>query len=159
MKNTRVIVADSSASFLMSTVASLSQLPQVEIVGYATTGGEALRMVESLAPDVFIFDTDMLGLAEWEALSCIREQPAAPRVVITAHSMNEDSYECARAVGADVCLSKDELGRKLFLAACGSSLQLPETRVSAPEPANWSADLQRPRGNIRPKEELAAAAF
>ena len=159
MKNTRVIVADSSASFLMSTVASLSQLPQVEIVGYATSGGEALRMVESMAPDVFIFDTDMLGLAEWEALSRVRERPGAPRVVITAHSMNEDSYECARAVGADVCLSKDELGRKLFLAACGSSLQLPETRVSAPEPSNWAVKEQRSRGNAQPNEELATAAF
>jgi DNA-binding NarL/FixJ family response regulator len=152
MKNTRVIVADSSASFLMSTLASLSQLPQLEIVGYATSGGEAIKMVESLAPDVFIFDTDMLGLAEWEALSCMRERPGAPRVVITAHSKNDDSCECARAVGADVCLSKDELGRKLFLAACRPSLQ-------SPEPTNWSADLQRPWENVRPKEEFAAAAF
>jgi len=159
MKNTRVIVADSSASYLMSTVASLSQLPQVEIVGYATSGGEALRMVESLTPDVFIFDTDMLGLAEWETLARVRERPGAPRMVITAHSMNEDSCECARAVGADVCLSKDELGRKLFLAACGSSKQLPQTSVSVNEPTKWAADLHRPRGNVRPEEDLATARY
>ena len=159
MKNTRVIVADSSASYLMGTVASLSQLPQVEIVGYATSGGEALRMVESLAPDVFIFDTDMLGLAEWETLARVRERPGAPRMVITAHSMNEDSCECARTVGADVCLSKDELGRKLFLAASGSSLQWSETRPPAPDPGNWATHLQRPRGKVRPEEELATARY
>ena len=62
LKQTKVFVADNNASFLMGTVASLSQLPQVEIVGYATSGSEALRQIEALAPDVFVFDEPTHGI-------------------------------------------------------------------------------------------------
>jgi DNA-binding NarL/FixJ family response regulator len=114
MRQTKVFVADGTSWFLIGAMASLSRLPQVEIAGHAMSGAEALKMAEELSPDVLVLDADILGRVDWEALRRLRERPAPPRVVITAQEVSEKSRAHARALGADVCMSKRELGSKLF---------------------------------------------
>src|SRR5262245_12118490 len=109
LQTTRVLVADSSASFLMGTIASLSQLPQIAIVGYATSGDEAIRLVELLEPDVFVFEAEMLSHSQRETLGRLREGASPPRLVLTSHDVNEGRSESLRTMGADVFFNKDEI--------------------------------------------------
>jgi len=114
MKPAEILVADGNSSFLLGAMASLSQLPQVEIVGCNATVAEAIEQVQALAADVLVLDADTLGPAGRQALRHLLARPVRPRVVITSQDLESHNCALARAAGADVCLSKDELGHKLF---------------------------------------------
>ncbi|HEU0010091.1 MAG TPA: hypothetical protein VFT34_09785 [Verrucomicrobiae bacterium] len=114
MKTARILVADANSSFLLGAMASLSQLPQVEIVGCNAAASEAIEQVEVLVADVLVLDADTLNLSGWLALRRLLARPKRPRVVVTAEDLDGENCFLARVAGADVCLRKDELRHKLF---------------------------------------------
>ena len=114
MKRARILVADGNSSFLLGAMASLSELPQVEIVGCNARAAEAVAQAEALAVDVLVLDADTLGAAGWEALGRLLAQPKRPRVVTMSLDPESENCALARAAGVDVCLTKAELGHKLF---------------------------------------------
>ena len=64
----RVIVADDEPLALRRMQSSLACIPEVELVGCARNGVEALTMIRSLRPDLVILDIEMpgrSGLAEF----------------------------------------------------------------------------------------------
>ena len=62
--------------------------PDMEIVGEASSGAEALRAVEELSPDVVIMDVSMPGMTGIEATRRIKA--AYPEVAVLALTMYED---------------------------------------------------------------------
>ena len=114
MKTTRILVADANASFLLGAMTSLSQLPHVEIVGCNATAAEAIAQVEALIPDVLVLDADTLSPAGWQSLRRLLARDERPRVVVTSEELEGENCFLARAVGADVCLRKHEVGHLLF---------------------------------------------
>ena len=149
MKPTKILVADGNSSFLLGAMASLSQLPHVEIVGCNATAAEAVSQVAAHAADVLVVDGDTLGPAGWQALRRLLARPGRPRVVVTSDDLESQNCELARAAGVDVCLCKDELGEKLFPAVDAMSppqtarhhvVPLPEPSTPDPaQPENWKA--------------------
>jgi len=134
MKAAKILVADGNSSFLLGAMASLSQLPQVEIVGCNATAAEAVVQVDALAADVLVLDVDTLGPAGWQALRRLLARPGRPRVVITSEDLESQNCAFARAAGVDVCLSKDELGHKLFPMVGALSPPQDRTPRVAPPP-------------------------
>jgi DNA-binding NarL/FixJ family response regulator len=114
MKTARILVADGNASFLLGAMASLAQLPHVEIVGCNATVAEAIVQAEALFPDILVLDADTLSPAGWQSLRQLLAQPDRPRVVVTAQDLDGDNCFLAQVAGADVCLRKDELEHALF---------------------------------------------
>jgi DNA-binding NarL/FixJ family response regulator len=114
MKTARILVADANSSFLLGAMASLSQLPQVEIVGCNAAAAEAIEQAEALVADVLVLDADTLGAAGWLALRRLLARPKRPRVVVTSQDLDGENCFLARVAGADVCLRKDQLRHKLF---------------------------------------------
>ncbi len=114
MKPARILVADCNSSFLLGAMASLSELPQVEIVGCNASAAEAIGQVEALAAEVLVLDADTLDPAGWEALRRLLARPERPRVVTTSQDPDGANCALACAAGVDVCLSKAELSHKLF---------------------------------------------
>lgn len=77
------------------------------IVGEASEGREAVRMVRELKPDVAVFDVSMPGLNGMDAARlALREVPSVKVVLLTVHTENEYVDEALRAGVSGYVLKK-----------------------------------------------------
>jgi DNA-binding NarL/FixJ family response regulator len=101
----------------------------IEVVGEATDGVEAVELVQSLLPDVVLMDIRMPGLDGIEATRRVVElRPEVRVVVLTTFDLDEYVYAALRA-GASAFLLKDAKESQLLAAirvvAEGGSLFAP----------------------------------
>lgn len=114
MDKTRVLIADDHMLMRMGIAALLTPLPDMEVVGEARNGRQAIEMVDALKPDVVIMDLVMPELSGSEATRLIHAaHPEARIVILTTYGT---SAELARAVenGAVGILLKDAVDRNLI---------------------------------------------
>ncbi|MBI2907351.1 MAG: response regulator transcription factor [Chloroflexi bacterium] len=88
MSRIRVLVVDDHAIFREGLRALLEGREDVDIVGEATDGGEAIEKVRRLAPSVVLMDIAMPGMGGQEATRRIRKE--APDVRILVLTQHED---------------------------------------------------------------------
>lgn len=87
----RVVLADDHDVVRLGLRALLGGAPDVEIVGEASDGAEALALVERHAPDVVVMDLTMAGVDGLTATRELTRRRAATRVlVLTMH--DEEAY-------------------------------------------------------------------
>jgi len=97
----RVLVVDDSAFMRTALSRMIASEPDMEVVGTASSGSEALARLASLNPDVVTLDVQMPGIDGLETLRRIVAQ--APRPVIMVSSVTERDAEItfeALGVGA-----------------------------------------------------------
>src|ERR1043165_348716 len=99
------------------------------IVGEASTGLEAVRLVRELAPDVVVMDLNMPGISGVEATRQVTSLAPLTRVVVLTISDQDEDVMDAIVAGACGYLVKDssiqELIRGIKSAAVGESLISP----------------------------------
>lgn len=88
-KRLRALVAPADAVFNTSFQSVFVLMPQVEVVGAAANGIEALRLVGELQPDLALLDLYLPGIDGWQAGSVIREFYPAARVIIIGSADTE----------------------------------------------------------------------
>lgn len=94
----------------------LSDYPEIQIVGEAADGHEALRQVRKLSPDVAVVDLSMPGLDGIEVTKLIsKEEPKTRVIVLTMHA-NEDYATRLLHAGARGFIGKGAPGRELASA-------------------------------------------
>jgi DNA-binding NarL/FixJ family response regulator len=127
----RVVLADDQALVRAGFRALLDAEPDVEVVGEAGDGDEAVRLAETLRPDVVLMDIRMPGTDGLEATRRIAEDGrlAGVRVVIvTTFELDEYVFEAIRG-GASGFLVKDtepaDLIRGVRAVARGDALLSP----------------------------------
>lgn len=110
----RVLVADDH-SLLRDGVASLiADQPDMEMVGEATNGAEAIEQFRKHRPDVALLDLQMPGMNGIDATTVIREEfPEARIVVLTTYAGDAQILQALRA-GAQAYLLKSVLRRELL---------------------------------------------
>jgi len=116
MTKTRILLADDHAVVRQGFKMLLSAQPDMEIVGEAANGREAVESAESLRPDVVVMDVAMPELNGIEATR--RLAASAPHTRVIALSMHKDSVyvrEILRA-GARGYLLKDSGAEDLVSA-------------------------------------------
>ena len=92
----------------------LSGQPDLEVVGEAGDGAEAIELIPQARPDVVVMDVRMPRMDGVEATRRIRAAPDAPRVLIlTTFDLDEYVYEAIKA-GASGFLLKDTGARNLI---------------------------------------------
>src|SRR3990172_8235098 len=134
MNKIRLVVVDDHALFRAGLVSLLSQMPELEIVGEASDGQEALLVVERTSPDVVLLDVNMPIMGGVETVEAMREKDA-PRILMLTISKHDKDLFGAISAGADGYLLKnsepEELRRAINLIAEGKSVLSPEvtTRV------------------------------
>jgi DNA-binding NarL/FixJ family response regulator len=103
----RVVVADDQTVVRHGLLLILGLLPEVEVVGAAADGHEALRLVAEHRPDVVLMDIRMPRMDGITATSLIRrDHPQTQVVVLTTYADDAYVVEALRA-GALGYLTKD----------------------------------------------------
>jgi DNA-binding NarL/FixJ family response regulator len=94
----------------------LNRSPQVEVIGEAGNGREALELTKSLNPDVLLLDVEMPGMKGLEVARRLMESETQVRVLALS-GYNEMHYVLGMfANGAAGYLTKDEAPRQLLSA-------------------------------------------
>jgi len=112
----RVVLADDQALVRTGFRMILAETDDIEVVGEAADGDEAVRVTAVARPDVVLMDVRMPGTDGIAATRRIRAAGAAPRVLIlTTFDLDEYVYAGLRA-GASGFLLKDALAPELISA-------------------------------------------
>ena len=100
MKPIRVLIADDHALFREGVNAILKSVPDIEIVGEAGTGQEALALASDLSPDVILMDIQMPDLNGVEATQRILKTHPDVGIIIVTMLEDDDSLFSAMSAGA-----------------------------------------------------------
>ncbi len=127
---TRVLVVDDQSLVRAGFVMILGQAPQIEVVGEASTGVEAVAAAESLRPDVILMDIRMPDMDGLEATRRIlaSSKLAIQVIILTTFDPDEYVYD-ALASGASGFILKEtdpeDLIRAIDTVAAGDALLSP----------------------------------
>lgn len=112
----RVLIVEDHTLLRAGLKALLSQDPDIEIVGEAENGRDAVRLVAMLTPDLVLTDLSMPGMNGIESIVDIkRRYPGVRVLVLTIHKTDEYIFEALRA-GADGYILKDASHDELRIA-------------------------------------------
>ncbi|SOE03059.1 response regulator [Blastococcus haudaquaticus] len=125
----RVLLADDQALFREALATLLGVRPEIEVVGEAGNGAEALDRAAALHPDVVLMDLHMPVLDGVAATRRLRvEQPGTRVLALTTFDDDEDVFAALRAGAVGYLLkdvSADRLVEALLAAARGESVLQP----------------------------------
>ena len=126
----RVLIVDDQALVRAGFRMILESEPDVEIVGEASDGAEALEAARELSPDVILMDIRMPNLDGLEATRRLLEQPGdVPRVLmLTTFDLDEYVYEALRAGACGFMLNDtppEQLVEAIHVVALGDALLSP----------------------------------
>ena len=112
----RVLIADDH-TILRDTLRLLLEMhEEIEIVGEASDGREAIDLAEKLKPDVVLMDTAMPGLNGIEATTQIRKRLPRTRVLVLSGYQYEDQVKAALRAGASGYVLKSSSSKEVLLA-------------------------------------------
>jgi DNA-binding NarL/FixJ family response regulator len=116
MTRVRVVIADDQALFREGLRTLLSTRSDVEVVGEAANGEQAVALVEKLQPTVVLMDLRMPGVDGIHATARIRDRwPSIPVLVLTTFDDDASLFGALR-VGAAGYLLKDVSSETLVAA-------------------------------------------
>lgn len=114
MSEITILLADDHALFREGLRSLLNDQPDIEIVGEAEDGLEAIKLAESLKPAVILMDINMPVLDGVEATRIIlKKQENIGIIILTMYPQDEYVVEALKA-GAKAYLLKDTRSRKLL---------------------------------------------
>ncbi len=96
--NIRILVVDDHPVVRAGLASMLSSIPGLTVSGAASTGEEALELIDREQPDVLLLDLRMPGMTGIELLNAIRTKPLPPKaLVLTSYESDEEIYRAIEA--------------------------------------------------------------
>jgi DNA-binding NarL/FixJ family response regulator len=130
MESIRVLIADDHTLFRDGLRALLASIPDIEVVGQAASGNEALRLAVELQPDVILMDIQMPDLNGIEATrQILRTSPHIGIIVLTMFQDDDSVFAVMRAGARGYVLKGADqavLLRAVRAVSNGESLFSPE---------------------------------
>jgi two-component system, NarL family, response regulator len=94
----RILLVDDHPVVRAGLTSMLSTIPGLAVCGAASTGEEALEMIDSEQPDVLLLDLRMPGMTGIELLKAIRAKTSPPKtLVLTSYESDEEIYRAIEA--------------------------------------------------------------
>ncbi|MCF3136700.1 response regulator [Streptomyces olivochromogenes] len=125
----RVLIADDQQMVRQGFTVLLNTQPDIDVVGQAVDGLDAIAKVAELAPDVVLMDIRMPELGGIEATRrLITDESAVKVLVLTTFDLDEYVYEALRAGASGFLLkdaSADQLAEAVRVVAAGDALLAP----------------------------------
>ena len=150
----RIVIADDQASVREGLVLLLGGLPDIEVVGAAADGQQALELVAEHQPDAILLDLHMPvldGIGATRRLAA--EHPGVAVVVLTTYADDSSVLDALRA-GARSYLTKDadraDIARALRAAAGGLTVLDPRVHATAPAGRQRARPARRRPGSAGP---------
>lgn len=103
----RVVLADDQPLVRSGLRLVMADHPDLEVVGEAATGAEAVQLVRDMDPDVVVMDIRMPGMDGIEATRLITAGPTATRVLVLTTFDEDDYVYGALRAGASGFVVKD----------------------------------------------------
>ncbi|SEB95019.1 DNA-binding response regulator, NarL/FixJ family, contains REC and HTH domains [Streptomyces misionensis] len=147
----RILVCDDHAVVRAGLLALLHSAPDIEVVGEAGSGEEALALARRTAPDVVLMDLQLgAGIDGVETTRRLRAAHPAPHVlVLTTYDTDADVTRAVEA-GATGYLLKAERPEDLFTAIHAAAKGRPA--LSPPVAGRVLSRLRDPRPALTPRE-------
>ena len=102
-----IVIAEDHTILRQGLRALLSSDPDFEIVGEAEDGRVAVRLVETLSPDLLLMDLSMPRMTGMEAITEIKKRSPATKIVVLTVHKGEEYILSALKAGADGYVLKD----------------------------------------------------
>ena len=132
--NIRILLADDHALVRAGLRALIKEMPGLEVVGEAEDGGEALRLIGELHPDVALVDISMPSLNGLEVAARVAtDHPRTRVVMLSMHAFEEYVHRALVAGAAGYLLKnadKGELEQALRCVARGQNWLSPSISKS-----------------------------
>jgi DNA-binding NarL/FixJ family response regulator len=130
--NIRVLIADDQAIIRAGLRVIVNRDPELEVVGEAVDGVEAVKLTRRLSPDVVLMDVRMPGLdgirATRELLGTGDPDTLVRIIILTTFDTDEHVFEGLRAGASGFLLKdtgRDEIRHAIHVVAAGDSLLAP----------------------------------
>ncbi|MET1014776.1 MAG: response regulator transcription factor [Paenisporosarcina sp.] len=124
----RIVIAEDQRMMLGALGSLLDLEEDLEVVGQARNGEEAIDLVKQLNPDVFITDIEMPVQSGLEAAEELKDHPC--KIIILTTFARSGYFERARKAGVSGYLLKDspseELANSIRLVMDGRRIYAPE---------------------------------
>ncbi len=131
-KFVRLLLVDDHFMIRMGLSGALAREPDIEVVGEACTGEEALALFEQLKPDVTLMDGMLPDIHGVEVTARIIERHPEARIVVV--SINDTPEDVYRAIEAGACgyllksSGKRQMIEAIHVAAAGNTYLSPELK-------------------------------
>jgi two-component system, NarL family, nitrate/nitrite response regulator NarL len=158
-----VLVADDHPVFRDGLERAMRERPDLDLVGIAADGCEALEGIRALRPEVALLDVRMPGLEGLDVLNAVRRDGLPTRVVMLSAAVEGPVVHRALAAGAAGYLSKDADRRTICdavaAAARGTTVVGAELQAGVIEEIRaLGVDADRPLLSAREREVLRLVA-
>lgn len=108
----RVVIIDDSAYSRRKVADMLSGSRDIEVVGRARDGEEALRLAMTLKPDVFTLDLEMPRMDGFSFLRILMAKQPTPVIVVSGYSQKENVFKALELGAVDFVAKPDRLHPK-----------------------------------------------
>ncbi|MBS4012749.1 MAG: response regulator transcription factor [Bacteroidetes bacterium] len=150
MKKTKVIIVDDHKLVTDCISLFLSGAPEIEVIGIAHSGQEALDLLKTIKPDVMLLDISMPNMSGIETTAAIKRNFSDIKILILSMHSDYTNISDAIDVGADGYVPKDVSSEELVeaIVTVDKGKNYFHTSISEEIVKNYANKKKKAQGNI-----------